>query len=73
MFMALVGHNNSDGLPNSMPYSESLERFLENQPEVNSLAKSKKFISTGYVYRPQELVFNECQTELILNWLKHEN
>ena len=68
-FLILVGHSDSDDLPETELFHPSLKAICENQREIEELAKKDCFISTGYVIDPQDLSFNKKQKTAIKNWI----
>ena len=71
VFLVLAAHNDSDDLPDSVPYAHSLTEIFPSQP-VRMLADSHKFVSVGFTHNPVDLKFNHKQRSLIGEWLQRK-
>ena len=53
-FLMLVGHSDSEDLPETELFHPSLKAICGNQLEIGELAKTDCFISVGYLYNSPE-------------------
>ena len=51
-------------------FDPGLKKLFKSQPEVGQLALHKTFISMGFTYTKQELVFNSSQENGLIEWIK---
>ena len=68
-FLMLVGHSDSEDLPETELFHPSLKAICGNQLEIGELAKTDCFISVGYLYNPKDLSFGRNQNKVIKNWI----
>ena len=72
MFLVVAGHNDSEGLSDTEPFSHSLRGIFSSQPAIKELAIRGQLISVAYTYNPAELKFNSEQSKLIGAWLQNK-
>ena len=69
-FLMLVGHSDSEDLPETDLFHPSLKAIFKNQNEIEKLASNDCFISVGYLFNPHQLTFHEEQKTVIKKWIK---